>query len=102
MKKFTAILMVLLLTVAFLPAAFAEDVEGVAGCSSLKINPELSLEDQQAVCNGAEGDPSTSCAASGSGTCSSPKLNDTLPSADHCICVGEETEEAPAEVPAEG
>lgn len=100
MKKFMAVLIALLVAASFMPAAFADEAVGVAGCSSLRVNPELSLEDQQAVCNAAEGDPTTSCAVSGSGTCSSPKLNDTLPDADHCICVGEETEEAVAEVPA--
>ena len=81
------------------PALLAEDAAGVAGCSGVRVSPDLSLEDQQGICNQAESDSATSCAASGNGICSSPKLNDTLPEADHCICVSEDTSlaEAPVE-----
>ncbi len=94
MKKIAVFLM-LLMVAGFAGTAMAEDVVGVAGCSAIQVNPDLSMEDQQSLCNAAEGDPSTSCAASGHGVCSSPKLNDTLPEAGHCICVQESTEEAP-------
>lgn len=94
MRKITLCLMFLMVA-AFSTAAFAEDAAGVAGCSAIQVNPDLSLEDQQGLCNAAENDPATSCAASGNGICSSPKLNDTLPEAGHCICIQESTEEAP-------
>ena len=99
MKNSAIFLIVLLLTVFAAPLLLADEpvTDGVAGCSGLAINPDLSLEDQQSVCNAAENDPSTSCATSGNGVCSSPKLNNTLPDANHCICVGEVTEEAPLE-----
>ncbi len=74
-----------------------ENPVGVAGCGSIAVDPESSLEFQQNICNSAEGDPGTSCGATGHGTCSSPKLNDTMPDANHCICVGEETEVALAD-----
>lgn len=80
------------------PLALAEDA-GVAGCSSVAVDPEESLEFQQAVCNAAEGNPDTSCASGGHGHCSSPKLNDVLPDANHCICISEDSEAAP---PSEG
>lgn len=73
------------------------NVDGVAGCSSIRVSPDLSLEDQQSICNAGENISGTSCAASGSGVCSSPKLDDTMPGADHCICVAEEETEAVAE-----
>ena len=94
---------ILLLAVSFaVPFAMAEDAEGVAGCSSVAVDPTESLEFQQAICNGAEGNPETSCASGGYGRCSSPKLNDVLPDGNHCICIGEETEVAPtSDAPAE-
>lgn len=97
MKIVMLFLAVMLLAVPLMPLVLAEDDAGVAGCGSLKINPQLSLEDQQSICNAAEKDPSTSCSASGHGTCSSPKYNDTLPDADHCICVAESADAAPAD-----
>ncbi len=98
--KIAAWFLVMLMVVGVAaPVVMAEEESpaGVAGCSSIKVSPDLSLEDQQGLCNAGERDPGTSCAASGNGTCSSPKLNDTLPEADHCICVGEVAEAAPVE-----
>ena len=90
MKKIVGVLVVFMLVAGWaLPLAQAEE-DGVAGCSAVRVNPDLSLEDQQSVCNAAERSPGSSCAASGGGTCSSPKLNDTMPDADHCICILEE------------
>lgn len=86
------VMMIFLVMLGFgMPALMAEEgLEGVAGCSSVTVNPELSMDDQQSICRAAEGISGTSCAASGNGLCSSPKLNDTMPEADHCICVRED------------
>lgn len=95
MKKYYGLfLMGMVFMLALAPAVIAdeeaENPVGVAGCASIMVDPDASLEFQQGVCNAGEGDPATSCGASGHGTCSSPKLNDTLPSAGHCICISEE------------
>ncbi len=98
MKKFgLGILIVILVLGSFAAIAKAEDSEagGVAGCQAVAVDPGYSLEMQQNICYAAEGDPATSCAASGHGVCSSPKLNDTLPEANHCVCIGEVDEAAP-------
>ena len=77
-------------------------LDTVAGCQAVAVNPEASLEFQQAVCGAAEGVAASSCAASGNGMCSSPKMNDTMPMGTNCICLSETTEEAPAdEIPAQ-
>ena len=97
--KLTAGLMMLALMIGIMPLrALADDetAAGVAGCSAISVSPEDSLAMQQNICNAAENTPETSCAVSGHGTCSSPKLNDVLPDGNHCLCLGEETEEAPA------
>lgn len=79
-------------------AAFAEDdAPGVSGCGAISVDPSSSLEFQQNVCNAAEANTETSCGASGHGTCSSPKLNDTMPEGTHCVCISETVEEAPSE-----
>ena len=92
MRKVSGIVILLLIVGSLhsIPLALADD-DGVAGCSSVKVDPAFSLDAQQTICNTAEGNPATSC-SSADGTCSSPKLNDTLPDADHCICVGEAPE----------
>lgn len=92
MKKIALVLIFLIAAGYAAPLAFAEEttgVDGVAGCGAVRLDPAASLDEQQTICGAAEGVAGTSCAAGGHGTCSSPKLNDTLPDADHCICVGE-------------
>lgn len=99
MKPIAGILIFVMALTAGMPLLLAdeESVQGVAGCSSIKLNKDLSLEDQQSICHAGEYISSTSCAVSGSGICSSPKLNDTMPDADHCICIAEEASESVAE-----
>ena len=75
------------------PVGHAEEgVGGVAGCASVAVDPAASLEFQQGVCNAAEDTPATSCGSGGHGVCSSPKLNDTMPDGNHCICISESEE----------
>lgn len=96
MKKILIAVLVLSAVFAFGQAVFAEDeTAGVAGCASVALDPSSSMEFQQNICETAEGVEATSCGVSGHGRCSSPKLNDTMPDAAHCICIGEATEEAP-------
>ena len=68
----------------------ANQNDTVAGCQSVAVDPNASFEYQQAVCRAAEGNASSSCAASGHGMCSSPKMNDTMVDGTNCICVSEE------------
>lgn len=70
--------------------AFAEELDGVAGCNAVTVDPSASLEDQQAVCSHAESLATSSCSGSGHGMCSSPKTNDTLVEGTHCLCLAEE------------
>lgn len=94
---FMALALLVMLTGGAMKAAFAEDeAPGVSGCGSILLDPASSLEFQQNICNAAEGNSGTSCGASGHGTCSSPKLNDTMPEGTHCVCISETVEEAPA------
>ncbi len=96
MKKIFVLMLVIMSVFAFGTTAFAEGDAGVAGCASVAVDPSSSLEFQQNICGAAEGVAETSCGGvSGHGTCSSPKLNDTMPEASHCICIGEATEVAP-------
>ena len=77
----------------FIPKAFADDDAGVAGCNAVTVDPNASLEDQQDICTNAEHFPSSSCAAGGHGTCSSPKTNGTLLTGTHCICLEQDAAE---------
>ena len=72
--------------------AFADDDAGVSGCNAVTVDPNMSLEDQQAVCANAEQFPSSSCAAGGHGTCSAPKTDGTLVDGNHCVCLSQDTE----------
>lgn len=96
MKQLLIVFAIAFFGFAIMPKAVAEDDAGVAGCASIHVDPSASLEFQQNICNAGENDSSTSCAASGNGRCSSPKYNDVMPDADHCLCVdeSESTEEA--------
>ena len=76
----------------FNAAAFADDDSGVAGCNAVKVDPNMSLADQQAVCANAEQFPSSSCAAGGHGACSAPKTDGTLVDGNHCVCLSQDTE----------
>lgn len=94
-KKFVAFFVVtLFLTLAcfafnFATIASAEDaaVDSVAGCNAIVVDPSMTLEQQQAVCNAAEQSPKSSCAAANKGLCSAPKLNDVNAEGHNCICV---------------
>lgn len=106
-QKVTAVLAQISFLVVFVMAigmilqsekAYAEDVtpDGVAGCMAVQVDPQASLEAQQAICENAEQFFSSSCAASGHGHCSSPKTNGVLVEGTNCICL-DESEEAVAE-----
>lgn len=99
MKKMLLMLLVIVTVFAVgnMKIAFADDdVTGVAGCASVVVDPSSSMEFQQNICNTAEGVAATSCGGGDHGSCSSPKLNDTMPEAGHCVCIGETTEVAPS------
>lgn len=91
MKKriFFAVLLVMVAAFASEHLAYSEEdtAVGVAGCGAVQVNPSSSLEFQQSICHEAEENAASSCAASGHGVCSSPKLNNTLPDGTHCICI---------------
>ncbi len=92
------VLLAMIFAPAFLSAtAWADEAnDAVAGCQAVAVDPAASFEYQQAVCRAAEGNASSSCAASGHGMCSSPKMNDTMVDGTNCICLAD----APAETPA--
>ncbi len=81
---------------AFSPKAAAEDDAGVAGCNAVMVDPNLPVEEQQAICGNAEQFPNSSCAAGGHGTCSAPKTDGTLMDGNHCVCLSQSEELAPA------
>ena len=83
-------------SLSFSAKAFADDDAGVTGCTGVKVDPNASVDDQQAICGNAENYPSSSCAASGHGLCSAPKTDGTLVDGDHCVCLSQSTESAPA------
>ncbi len=76
--------------IAFSPKAWADDDAGVAGCNAVTVDPNVSLEEQQAVCGNAEQFPNSSCAVGGHGTCSAPKTEGTLVDGNHCVCLSQE------------
>ena len=69
----------------------------VAGCQAIAVDPEASLEMQQSVCNAAEQNASSSCAAAGHGMCSSPKKYSTMMDGKTCLCISEVAAETPVE-----
>jgi|GEM_PF-6199471 len=87
----------LLLPFSTVSSAFADGtvVDGVAGCQSIAVDPEASLEMQDAVCNAAEQSASSSCATSDHGMCSSPKKDGTMMDGRNCLCINPATEDAP-------
>ena len=96
MEKKTIVRLLVVLSffvLAFSGIAFADGDDGVAACNATAVDPNASLEDQQAVCSAAEQFASSSCAAGNHGLCSSPKTNDTMVGANHCICLEPEVAE---------
>ncbi len=101
--KFAVVLSVLFLGLLFmypLKSALAEGetptVDTVAGCNAVAVDPSMTLEQQQTVCDQAEALPASSCAAAGKGKCSAPKTNDVNVDGHNCFCMDQA---APAETP---
>ena len=93
-----AFLLALLMPFCSNTVAFAEsENDAVAGCQSVKVDPQSSFEMQEATCNAAERDSLTSCASAGKGMCSSPKKDGLMVDGTNCVCLSESEVVAPTE-----